>query len=92
MRITDLFLHYPIFRNFFAKVMHNRLTEFAETYEILYCCQIGFRKNRSTSLALIHLINKISSAIDRHEIIAGVLFIMKSYPPRWNIMAFVMWL
>ena len=33
----------------------------------------GFRKNHSTSLALIHLINKISSAIDRHEITAGVL-------------------
>ena len=36
------------------------------------CCQFGFRKNPSTSLALIQLINKISSAIDRHEIPAGV--------------------
>ena len=52
--------------------MYNRLTEFAEAYEILYCCQFGFRKNHSTSLALIHLINKISSPIDRHEIPAGV--------------------
>ena len=62
----------PNFSKFFEKVMYNRLTEFAETYEILYCCQFGFRKNHSTSLALIHLINKISSAIDRHEIPAGV--------------------
>ena len=60
------------FSNFFEKVMYNGLTECAETYEILYCCQFGFRKNHSTSLALIHLINKISSAIDRHEIPAGV--------------------
>ena len=52
--------------------MYNRLTEFAEKYELLYCCQFGFRKNHSTSLALIHLINKIFSAIDRREITAGV--------------------
>ena len=36
------------------------------------CCQFGLKKNHSTSLALIHLIHKISSAIDRHEITAGV--------------------
>ena len=52
--------------------MCNRLTEFAEKYEILYYCQFGFRKNHSTSLVLIHLINKISSAIDRHATTAGV--------------------
>ena len=62
----------PNFSKFFEKVMCNRLTEFAEKYELLYCCQFGFRKNHSTSLALIHLINKISSAIDRREITAGV--------------------
>ena len=47
--------------------MYNRLVEFAETYEILFCCQFGFRKNHSTPLSLIHLINKISSAIDKRE-------------------------
>ena len=53
--------------------MYNRLIEFAETYNILYSCQFGFCKNHSTSLALNHLINKISySAIDRREITAGV--------------------
>ena len=44
----------PNFSKFFEKVMYNRLTEFAETYEILYCSQFGFRKIHSTSLALIH--------------------------------------
>ena len=52
----------PNFSKFFEKVMCN----------LLYCFQFGFRKNHSTSLAFIHLINKISSAIDRHEITAGV--------------------
>ena len=52
--------------------MYNRLIEFVEKYDILYCCQLGFWKNHSTSLASIHLINKISSEVDRHENTAGV--------------------
>ena len=74
----SLFVNYrpisllPVFSKFFEKVMYNRLVEFAETYEILFCCQFGFRKNHSTSLSLIHLINKISSAIDKRESTVGV--------------------
>ena len=59
------------FEFFFDKVMYDLLNLLK--HEILYCCQFGFRKNHSTSLALIHLINKISSKIHRHEITAGVL-------------------
>ena len=51
--------------------MYNRLVEFAETNEIFYLCQFGFRKNHSTSQALIHLL-KISSAIDQHETTVGI--------------------
>ena len=40
--------------------------------DILYRCQFGFRKNHSTSYALIHLVNKIASAIDQHETTVGV--------------------
>ena len=59
------------FSNFFEKVMYNRTTEFVEQYNILYCCQFGFRKNYSTSHALYHLINQISSAIDQRETTVG---------------------
>ena len=55
------------FSNFFEKGTYNRMIEFAEQYNILYRCQFGFRKNYSTSHALIHLINRISSAIDQCE-------------------------
>ena len=61
----SLFVNYrpisllPNFSKFFEKVMYNRLVEFAETNEILYLRQFGFRKNHSTSHALIHLLNKI---------------------------------
>ena len=60
------------FSKFFEKVMYNRITEFIEQYNILYRCQFGFRKNYSTSHALIHLINKVSSAIDQRETTVGV--------------------
>ena len=52
--------------------MYNRSVEFAEKQDILYRCQFGFRKNHSTSHALIHLVNKIASAIDQHETTVGV--------------------
>ena len=48
------------------------MTEFFEQYNILYRCQFGFRKNHSTSHSLIHLINRISSAIDQRETTVGV--------------------
>ena len=77
--------------------MYTRLTEFAETYEILYCRQFRFRKNHSTSLALIHFMNKISSAIDCREIPSGVfLDLYKAFDTLDHgilfAMAFVMWL
>ena len=52
--------------------MCNRLVEFAKINEIFYLRQFGLRKNHSTSHALIHLLNKISSAIDRHETTVGI--------------------
>ena len=73
-----LFVNYrPIsllsnFSKFFERVVYNRLIDFVQKYDILYNCQFGFRKNHSTALACIHLINKIASAIDRHETTAGV--------------------
>ena len=60
------------FSKFFEKVMYNRMIEFAEQYNILYRCQFGFRKNYSMSHALIHLISRISSAIDQRETTVGV--------------------
>ena len=41
--------------------------------EIFYLRQFGFRKNHSTSHALIHLLNKISSAIDQRETTVGII-------------------
>ena len=75
LQTTDPFLCCPIFlKKFFEKVRYTRMIEFAEQYNILYRCQFGFRKNYSltTSHALIHLTNRISSAIDQLETSVGV--------------------
>ena len=60
------------FSKFFEKVMYNRMNEFAEQYNTLYRCQFEFLKNHSTSHALIHLMKRISSAIDQRETTVGV--------------------
>ena len=57
----------PAFSKLFEKVMYNRLINFLNLHNILYSKQFGFRNNHSTALALIDLINNISSAIDRNE-------------------------
>ena len=56
----------------FRKFVYDRLAEIAEEHDILYRCQFRFRKNHSTSPALIHLVNKIASAINQHETTVGV--------------------
>ena len=92
----------PNFSKFFEKVMYNRLVEFDKTNEIFFLHQFGFRKNHSTLHALIHLVNKISSAIDQRNMkplqVSFWIFpkrlipsIMKSYSPSWNTMVSVMW-
>ena len=74
----DLFTNYrpisllPNFSKFFEKVMHNRLVEFANSQDIFYHLQFGFRKTHSTALSLIYLVNKIATSIDQSEITAGV--------------------
>ena len=53
--------------------MHNRLVEFANSHDIFYQLQFGFRKNHSTALSLTYLVNKIATSInDQNEITAGV--------------------
>jgi hypothetical protein len=46
--------------------------EYFNKYNILSDKQYGFRKNHSTSLALVYLYDKISTAIDQKEIPVGI--------------------
>ena len=80
------------FSKIFERVMYKRLITFVEQYEILYCYQFGFRKNHSTSMALIHLVNKITSAIDRKETTAGFFWTyLKRLTPLTMISCLTSW-
>jgi retron-type reverse transcriptase len=57
----------PIFSKIFEKVVYNRLITYFNKYDILFKNQYGFRKGHSTSLALHHLFDNITKAIDQKE-------------------------
>ena len=57
--------------------MFTRINSFCEKYEILYNLQFGFRKNYSTKLALIDLLEKINLALDIGNNVLGIYIDLK---------------
>ena len=64
----------PSFSKFLEKIIYNHILDYLSKYNILSDNQYGFRKNHSTSLALIDLYDTISAALDRKEIAVGIFF------------------
>ena len=62
----------PSFSKFLDRIVYNRLLNYIDKNKILWDSQYGFRKKHSTSLALIDIYDKISSAIDRREFAVGI--------------------
>ena len=62
----------PVFSKLLDKVVYNRILKYLDKHGILFKNQYGFRKGHSTSFALLHLFEKISSAIDRREHTVGI--------------------
>ena len=62
----------PCFSKLLEKLMYKRLINFIEKHEILYNSQYGFRKNRSTEMAITSLTTKITEAIENKEFTAGI--------------------
>jgi hypothetical protein len=80
--------------------MHNHITAFADKFNILFQNRFCFRKNHSTSLALINLINKIATSVDKSEVTAGIsLYRSKAFDTlvheillvNLSTMAYVIW-
>ena len=63
----------PLFSKVLERIMYNRLIEFINKYKILYKYQFGFRKDHSTYMALIILVDKITAALDKGEFTITVL-------------------
>ena len=62
----------PSFSKFLERIMYNRLYDYLTNLHIRCDNQFGFTKNYSTTLALVDLREKISSAIYRGELAVGV--------------------
>ena len=62
----------PVFSKLLERLMYNRLFDFINENHLLYKFQYGFQKGKSTNMALIMLIDKISEALDKGELAIGV--------------------
>jgi hypothetical protein len=60
------------FAKILEKIMYKRLIKFVEKNNILSEHQYGFRKNRSTELAIIEFIDKISKGIYKGQYTIGI--------------------
>ena len=62
----------PIFSKIIERLVYNRLLDFLNKHNILSSNQYGFRKNLSTSLALLDLVDKLTKSIENNEITIGI--------------------
>ena len=62
----------PCSSKILEKIMYKRLINYINNVGVLTKNQYGFRKNHSTNLALIELVNKISKSLDQGKFTIGV--------------------
>ena len=60
------------FYKIIERLMYNRLIEFINENGLLHKYQFGFQKGKSTSMALVTLVDKITEALDKGECIISV--------------------
>ena len=64
-----------IFDKIIEKLMHRRLDSFLNSHSILFNNQFGFRKNNSTSFALIQITERIKETIEKKSLVVVSLSI-----------------
>ena len=67
----------PCFSKLLEKVFHNRLSEYVNVNKMLFNGQYGFRKNCSTTFALLDLMEDITKAIDDKKFTVGLFIDLK---------------
>ena len=61
-----------VFDKIMEKLIHKRLYSFLMEHNILFHNQFGFRKNNSTTYALIEITERIKESIDKHKYGCGI--------------------
>ena len=64
--------HLSVFNRLFEKTMYNRLKSFLRKHCLSYESQYGFRKHHSTKHAMLDIVNKIQSNMDKGMFSCGV--------------------
>ena len=62
----------PVFSKLLERLMYNRLICFINDNKLLCDYQFGFQKRKSTYMAMVILIEKISEALHRGDCVIGV--------------------
>ena len=62
----------PVFSKLVERLLYNRLIDFVNKHNLLYKYQFGFQEGKSTVMALIILLDKISKALENGEYVIGV--------------------
>jgi hypothetical protein len=62
----------PLFSKILERLMYTRLLSFIKKYNLLYLYQFGFRTEHSPELALLCLIDKVSTALEKGDYVLGL--------------------
>ncbi len=62
----------PCFSKILERLVFNRCISYINKYNILNDKQFGFRSNHSTYMAILELVDKISSSVEKNETTAGI--------------------
>ena len=68
----------PYFSKLIEKIVHNRLYDYFDKFNLLNSSQFGFRKNHSTYMPLLLLQSAISDAIDVGDVLTLFLDLQKA--------------
>ena len=53
-------------------IIHKRLVDYWEKFDMFTTSQFGFRRNHSTNLAITHLYEKILQQRDENKLVCGI--------------------
>ena len=62
----------PVFSKLLERLVYNRLISHIDDNKLWYEFQLGFQKGKSTHLAIMMLVDKVTEALDQDESVVGV--------------------
>jgi len=61
-----------VFSKIYQRIFYNRLVSFFDVNNVLSDKQFGFRKNHSTAMALLDIVNSVTNALDNKKYSLGM--------------------